>query len=78
MSVVSNKDGNAESDSYETLCFSAKILALDNVRLTIVTFEIPEPKRFKSDNSPISPAPITTACLLFNFPNTFLANSTAA
>ena len=45
MSVVSNKDGNAESESYETLCFSAKILALDNVRLTIVTFEIPEPKR---------------------------------
>ena len=42
MSVVSNKDGNAESESYETLCFSAKILALDNVRLTIVTFEIPD------------------------------------
>ena len=41
-------------------------------------FEIPEPKRFKSDNSLISPAPIMTACLLFNLPNTFLANSTAA
>jgi uncharacterized protein YycO len=32
----------------------------------------------KSDNSLISPAPIMTACLYFSFPNTFLANSTAA
>ena len=66
MSVVSNKDGNAESESYETLCFSAKILALDNVRLTIVTFEIQNLKDLRVIIHPF-PCSITTACLLLIF-----------
>ena len=39
---------------------------------------MPEPSKFNNDNSLISPAPIITACLFFNLPNTFFDNSTAA
>ena len=70
MSVVSNKDGNAESESYETLCFSAKILALDNVRLTIVTFEIQNLKDLRVIIHPF-PCSNNDSMFTFNFPNTF-------